>query len=176
MWVVALEDTNVILWSWCLSPSTVVFDCLWPLGFLSPSHCSINFVYLIFRIFFVNYADNSWAMWTTIWYIISYKDGLIVLWLLHRKISCGVVRAWNQWLNLKKKMLPNTYVLYMWHYSVSFKIWLIVLSFWFHKVGFIHLENNRIIRCLLISSSERREIIHIFLTQNGPRLVLICGS
>lgn len=103
MWVVALEDTNVILWSWCLSPSTVVFDCLWPLGFLSPSHCSINFVYLIFRIFFVNYADNSWAMWTTIWYIISYKDGLIVLWLLHRKISCGIVRAWNQWLNLKKK-------------------------------------------------------------------------
>ena len=102
MWIVALQDTSQILWSWWFSLSTVVFDCLWSLWFLSPSHCSINFVYLIFRIFFVNYAYNSWAMWTTIWYVISYKDDLIALWLLHRKISCGVVRAWNQWLNLKQ--------------------------------------------------------------------------
>lgn len=72
-------------------------------------------------------------------------------------------------------MLPHTYVSYMWHYSVSFKIWLFY-SCDFLKWIFFHLENNRIIRCLLISSSDRREIIHIFLTQNGPRLALICGS
>lgn len=96
--------------------------------------------------------------------------------LIRKYINKSAMELSEPGINDLTKKNPKNKIYYLTLHICSTHISLLLkfgrmLYPWSFLKGFICLETNRLIRSWLVSTSERRETIHIFLTWNGLRFI-----